>query len=194
MAGIKQAQNQSQVLGGKDGRLAEPNMVQRFEEVVLPHLAAAYNLARWLTRNSHDAEDLVQEAYLRAFKSFGGFRGHDGRAWLLMIVRNTCYTWLHENRKQELATTFDEEIHTMGDGRANPETLLLESADHQLLKDALEELPLEFREVVVMRELEGMSYKEIAGLVGIPVGTVMSRLARARERLQRRLIPSVKEP
>jgi RNA polymerase sigma factor (sigma-70 family) len=169
-------------------------MLKRFEEAMLPHLAAAYNLARWLTRNGHDAEDLVQESFLRAFKSFESFRGGDGRAWLLAIVRNTCYTWLQENRVQELTTVYDEALHTIEDDSRNPETLLLESADHQLLKETLEELPLEFREVIVLRELEGMSYKEIAALLGIPVGTVMSRLARARERLERRWTPSVKEP
>jgi RNA polymerase sigma factor (sigma-70 family) len=169
-------------------------MLRRFEEAMLPHLAAAYNLARWLTRNGNDAEDLVQEAFLRAFKSFEGFRGGDGRAWLLTIVRNTCYSWLQANRVRELTTAYDEAIHTIEDDSRNPETLLLESVDNQLLKEILEELPLEFREVIVLRELEGMSYKEIAGLVGIPVGTVMSRLARARERLERRLTPSVKEP
>ncbi len=168
-------------------------MLKRFEEAMLPHLAAAYNLARWLTRNSNDAEDLVQEAFLRAFKSFEGFRGGDGRAWLLTIVRNTCYSWLQANRAQELTTAYDEAIHTVEDDSRNPEILLLESADNQLLKETLEELPLEFREVIILRELEGMSYKEIAGLVGIPVGTVMSRLARARERLERRLAPSIKE-
>jgi RNA polymerase sigma-70 factor, ECF subfamily len=169
-------------------------MVKRFEEAMLPHLAAAYNLARWLTRNGSDAEDLVQDAYLRALKGFEGFRGGDGRAWLLRIVRNTCYTWLQENRVQEFATTFDEELYTIENDSTNPETLLLRSADKQPLKEALEKLPLEFREVIVLRELEGMSYKEIAELAGIPVGTVMSRLARARERLQQLLIASVKEP
>jgi RNA polymerase sigma factor (sigma-70 family) len=173
--------------------LAEPNMLKRFEEAVLPHLDAAYNLARWLTRNTHDAEDLVQEAYMRAFKSFHGFRGGDERAWLLTIVRNTCYTWLQANRAQELTVPFDEEMHTLKEESRNPETLLLENAEHQLLKNTLEELPVEFREVLVLRELEGMSYKEIADLAGIPVGTVMSRLARARERLQRRSTSSVEE-
>jgi RNA polymerase sigma factor (sigma-70 family) len=164
--------------------LAEPEKLGSFEATVLPHLPAAYNLARWLTRNGHDAEDLVQEAYLRALKAFDGFRGGDGRAWLLTIVRNTCYTWLQENRAKEFTTAFDEEIHVIEDNSRNPEDLALASADQQLLKVALEELPLEFREVIVLRELEGMSYKEIAGLAGIPVGTVMSRLARARERLK----------
>jgi RNA polymerase sigma-70 factor (ECF subfamily) len=169
-------------------------MVERFEEAMLPHLAAAYNLARWLTRNGPDAEDLVQDAYLRALRGFEGFRGGDGRAWLLRIVRNTCYTWLQENRVQELATTFDEELYPVENDSTDPETLLLRSADKQFLKEALEKLPLEFREVIVLRELEGMSYKEIAELAAIPVGTVMSRLARARERLQQLLTASVKEP
>jgi RNA polymerase sigma factor (sigma-70 family) len=172
--------------------LAEPNMRKQFEEAMLPHLSAAYNLARWLTRNGNDAEDLVQEAFLRAFKAFDGFRGGDGRAWLLTIVRNTCYTWLEGNRAQELTISFDEEMHSAEDEHRNPEALLLTSADHQLLKKALEELPVEFREVLVLRELEGMSYKEIAGLAGIPIGTVMSRLARARERLERLLMPLIK--
>jgi RNA polymerase sigma factor (sigma-70 family) len=169
-------------------------MLRRFEETMLPHLSAAYNLARWLNRNGDDAEDLVQEALLRAFKSFGGFHGGDGRAWLLTIVRNTCYTWLQANRAQELMMSFDEEMHSKEDERRNPEALLLKTADEQMLKKALEELPVEFREVIILRELEGMSYKEIAGLAGIPVGTVMSRLARARERLEQRLMPSIKEP
>jgi RNA polymerase sigma-70 factor (ECF subfamily) len=175
--------------------LNEPDKLGRFEQVVLPHLDSAYNLARWLIRNDPDAEDLVQEACLRALKSFDGFRGGDARAWLLTIVRNSCYTWLQQNRLQELTTTFDEEIHTADEQSQNPETLLLESADARLVQDALEALPPEFREVIVLRELEGMSYKQIAGLCGIPVGTVMSRLARARQRLERYFAGSVsKEP
>ena len=165
--------------------MQEQNKLVRFEQAVLPHLDAAYNLARWLTRNDADAQDVVQEAALRAFKFFGGFRGGDARAWLLTIVRNACYTWLQKNRAHELATAFDEEAHGVtGD---NPETLLLEKVDSQSLKQALEELPAEFREVVILRELEGLSYKEIAGVACVPVGTVMSRLARARKRLQLRL-------
>ena len=132
--------------------MTEPDMLKRFEEAVLPHLAAAYNLARWLTRNDHDAEDLVQEAYLRALKAFDGFRGGDGRAWLLTIVRNTCYTWLRQNRMEDLTEAYDEEIHTLERDSSNPETLLLASADAQLLRQALEELPVEFREVLVLRE------------------------------------------
>ena len=155
-----------------------------FEQTVMPHLDAAYNLARWLTRNEHDAEDVVQEAYLRAFEFFGGFYGTDGRGWLLTIVRNTCYTWLRKNRAGELSTEFNEEIHHEEVASPNPEELLLENADRQHLKDALEELPVEFREALVLREIEGLSYKEIADVSGVPVGTVMSRLARARDRLK----------
>jgi RNA polymerase sigma factor (sigma-70 family) len=159
----------------------------RFEQAVLPHLDAAYNLARWLTRNDQDAEDVVQEACLRAFKFFGGFHGGASRAWLLAIVRNTCYTWLQHNRAHELTTTFDETIHDVACDTLNPETLLLHRADAQVLRQALEALPVEFREVVILRELEGLSYKEIADIADIPLGTVMSRLARARKRLQRDL-------
>ncbi len=151
----------------------------------MPHMDAAYNLARWLTRNDADAEDVVQEATLRAFKFFGGYRGGDGRAWLLTIVRNTCYTWLQQNRAHAPLTDFDEETH--GVESMNPETILLGVVDRQRLKDALEELPVEFREVVILRELEGLSYKEIANIINVPTGTVMSRLARARKRLQLRL-------
>lgn len=173
----------------------ESDQLRCFEQAVVPHLGSAYNLARWLIRNDHDAEDLVQDACLRALKSFVGFRGGDPRAWLLTIVRNSCYTWLRQNRRQELTTAFDEKIHTAEDRSRSPEALLIESADARLVKDALEELPPEFREAIVLRELEGMSYKEIADLCGIPVGTVMSRLARARQRLERHVIGLLnKEP
>jgi RNA polymerase sigma-70 factor, ECF subfamily len=158
-----------------------------FENSVLPHLNAAYNLARWLTRNGQDAEDAVQEACLRACRFFGSFRGGDARAWLLKIVRNTCYNQFQENRLQELATTFDEEIHSEDDDSMTPETLLLRSADSQLLRQALEELPVNFREVLVLRELEGLSYREIAEVADIRPGTVMSSLFRARERLRQSL-------
>ena len=170
--------------------MGEPSILKRFEEAVLPHLAAAYNLARWLSRNDHDAEDLMQEACLRALKAFEGFRGGDGRAWLLTIVRNTCYTWLRRNRMEDLTEVYDEEIHTLERDSSNPERSLLETEDVQLLRQALEELPVEFREVLVLRELEGMSYREIADLMSVPVGTVMSRLARGRERLERQLTGS----
>ncbi len=158
-----------------------------FEEVVLPHLNAAYNLARWLTRNTQDAEDVVQEAYLRGFRFFGGFRGGNARTWLLKIVRNTCYTWLHQNRAQQITDPFDEQVHTEADESQNPETLLLQKANSQLLNQALEALPTVFREVLVLLEIEGLSYKEIAEVLEIPIGTVMSRLARARHRLRESL-------
>ena len=159
----------------------------RFEETIMPHLDAAYNLARWLTRNEHDAQDVVQEAFLRAFKFFGGFHGGNSRSWLLSIVRNTAYTWLQKNRKPELASVFDEEMHMVEDAASNPEVLVLRNADHQQLMTAIEQLPVEFREAIVLRELEGMSYKEIADMADVPIGTVMSRLARARKQLQQLL-------
>ena len=158
-----------------------------FEKAVLPHLNAAYNLARWLTRNDHDAEDVVQDAYLRALRFFGGFRGDDGRAWLLAIVRNTCYDFLRSHRPQELTEAFDEEVHTTVDDSQTPEVVLLRRADQAMVRRALETLPLPLREVIILRELEGLSYKEIADAAGIKIGTVMSRLARARARLQQLL-------
>jgi RNA polymerase sigma factor (sigma-70 family) len=160
--------------------------VARFERAILPHLDAAYNVARWLTRNDHDAEDVVQEAYLRAFRFFGGFHGVDGRAWLLTIVRNTANTWLTKNRPPEPTVAFDEEKYSRSPVRS-PEAALVQAEDTELLHRAIEELPREFREVIVLRELEGLSYKEIAGITAVPLGTVMSRLARARERLEQRL-------
>jgi RNA polymerase sigma-70 factor (ECF subfamily) len=158
-----------------------------FEKAVLPHLNAAYNLARWLTRNDHDAEDVVQDAYLRALRFFGGFRGDDGRAWLLAIVRNTCYDFLRSHRPQELTEAFDEEVHTTVDDSQSPEVVLIRRADQVMVRRALETLSLPLREVIILRELEGLSYKEIADAAGIKIGTVMSRLARARARLQQLL-------
>jgi RNA polymerase sigma-70 factor (ECF subfamily) len=151
-----------------------------FEQAILPHLDAAYNLARWLTRNDHDAEDVAQEACLRAMRFFDGFHGGSVRPWLLTIVRNTYLTWLQKNRGKETAPLEDE----AASGAANPEEELLERVDAQSLRQALDALPAEYREVIVLRELEELSYKEIADVAGIPIGTVMSRLARARRRLQ----------
>src|SRR6266542_1071976 len=162
-------------------------LLQNFEEAALPHLGAAYNLARWLTRDETDAEDVVQEAYLRAFKHFGSFHGGDGRPWLLAIVRNTCYTWMQHNRSPELTIPLDDELHEIESKDLNPEALLLQSAEVQMVRQALEELPVEFREVLVLRELEEMSYREIASITDLPLGTVMSRLARGRKRLQQAL-------
>jgi RNA polymerase sigma-70 factor (ECF subfamily) len=164
--------------------LRDTDQLARFEEAVLPHLDAAFNLARWLTRNDHDAEDVVQEGYLRAWQFFGGFHGSGGRAWLLAIVRNTCYTWLERNRPHQPAAIFDEEQHSGAQTGPSPEALASQREDRLQVRQALDELPLEFREVIVLRELEGLSYKEISDICGIPLGTVMSRLARARERLQ----------
>ena len=171
----------------------ESPALEGFEQSILPHLGVAYNLARWLTRNEQDAQDVVQEACLRAMKFFGGFHGGNSKAWLLTIVRNTCYTWLQQNRPHELTAVFDEGLHSGNQNPCTPETLLLQKYDNQSLKQAIEELPLEFREVLILRELEGLSYKEIAGISSVPVGTVMSRLARARKRLQEFLVNRMKE-
>ncbi|HSB29104.1 MAG TPA: sigma-70 family RNA polymerase sigma factor [Pyrinomonadaceae bacterium] len=157
--------------------------VQGFEEAALPHLSAAYNLARWLTRNDRDAEDVVQEAYLRAFQHFRSFQGGDARPWLLAIVRNTFYTWIRHNRAPELQPAIDEETYTQIPDGTDPEIQLLREADKQMVRGALEKLPANFREIIVLREFEELSYKEIADVVEIPLGTVMSRLARARRRL-----------
>jgi RNA polymerase sigma factor (sigma-70 family) len=161
--------------------------VGRFEQVILPHLDAAHNLARWLLRGGSDAEDLVQEASLRAWRGFNTFRGSDGRGWLLAIVRNTCFSWLRKNRRQELSDEFDEDIHSSATDAPDPERLLFEGLDATRVQQALEDLPAEFREAIVLRELEGLSYKEIGDIAGVPIGTVMSRLARARKRLQNTL-------
>ncbi len=153
----------------------------RFEQLVLPHIDAAFNLARWLLRGRADAEDVAQEALLRACRFFRGFHGGDARAWLLQIVRNTCYTWLEKNRPMELSMEFDEEIHLQAS--ATPETLAISGDDRERLILALETLPPRFREVLVLRELEGCSYKEIAAITSLPIGTVMSSLSRARRQL-----------
>jgi RNA polymerase sigma-70 factor (ECF subfamily) len=157
---------------------------ERFTQVVLPHLDAAYNLARWTTKNEHDAEDVVQESCLRALRFIDSFRGNDSRAWVLSIVRNTCATWLGRNRT---ASAQPEELESASDD-TNPEQIALRRVDIELLRKALEELPDEFREVIVLREIENLSYEEIAAVIGAPIGTVMSRLARGRRRLQERLI------
>jgi RNA polymerase sigma-70 factor (ECF subfamily) len=158
--------------------------ITSFEEAMLPHLDAAHNLAKWLLRNEEDAQDVVQEAYLRAFRSFGGFRGSNGRAWLLTIVRNTSYTLLKKSHAVDLTTPFDEEIHATGHEFVSPATILEHSEDSDLIREAIDDLPAEFREIVVLRHQEGLSYKEIADIAQIPPGTVMSRLARARAKLK----------
>jgi len=163
----------------------------RFETLVLPHLDAAYNLARWLVRSGADAEDAAQESMLRAYRFFAGFHGGDARAWLLQIVRNTCYSWLEKNRRAENMTELDEELHTVES--PSPEALATAGDNRERLAQALESLAPRYREVIVLRELEGCSYKEIASITSIPIGTVMSTLSRARRQLQLALTQTVRK-
>lgn len=157
----------------------------RFEELVLPHLNAGYNLARWLTRNVSDAEDVVQDASIRALKYIGSLNKSDARAWFLTIVRHAFYDWCGRNRPAEIAHDDGTAIETAVDPAAvDPEYAALRSAEAKVLADAVAELPLAFREVLILREMEELSYKEIARIADIPIGTVMSRLARARALLQ----------
>jgi len=160
---------------------------QRFEWLLMPHLGAAYNLARWLTRSAHDADDVVQDAYLRAFRAFSGYRGGDARTWLLRIVRNTCYTWLRQRRGENVSDGLLEPAELPDDDALDPEAQLIGQAAAARVRTALETLPAELREAVVLRELEGLSYKEIAEVAAIPLGTVMSRLSRGRKYLERAL-------
>lgn len=165
----------------------------RFAESILPHLNAAYNLARWLTRNEQDAEDIVQESYLRALHFFDGFQ-HEGnsRAWLLQIVRNTWHTWMRKNHPREMITD-EENIEKAVAANPDPEAALLQRANSELVRRAMEELSPAYREVLILREFEGLSYKEISSIVDAPLGTVMSRLSRAREELQGRLFSLMRE-
>jgi RNA polymerase sigma-70 factor (ECF subfamily) len=167
--------------------MPEQNCPWNFEREVLPHLDAAYNLARWLTRNDDDAQDVVQEAYIRAFRFFGGFRGGNARLWLLRIVRNTCYTWLRLNRPPQTTAEFDEELFGPDPDAQNAEEALLRNDSSTLVRQALETLPTDSREVLILRDIQGMSYKEISEVTGMPPGTVMSRLSRARSRLRQSL-------
>ena len=162
-------------------------MPERFDLLILPHLDAAYNLARWLVGNPADAEDIVQEAFLRALRFFDGFRGADSRAWLLKIVRNTSYSWLRKNRPTQLTDEFDETIHSDENADESAEMKLLSRAESKRVINALEALPLTFREILVLREIEGLSYKEISEVTGVAMGTVMSSLSRARHRLRGQL-------
>ena len=165
-------------------RLTESPRLSEFERKVLPHLDAAYNLARFLMRNEQDAEDVVQEAALRAFRFFDDFRGENSRAWFLRIVRNTSFTVLKKNRPDETNIAFDEELHGGQTPPMDAGVALDRAQDRQSVRAAIEQLPPEFREAITLRELEEASYKEIADIAGIPIGTVMSRLARARRQLQ----------
>jgi RNA polymerase sigma-70 factor (ECF subfamily) len=159
----------------------------------MPHLDAAYNLARWLTRNDHDAEDVVQDALVRAMRYFNGLRGDGARAWLLQIVRHTCYTWLQQNRPAERVALddFEEAWHEMPAPAADePPSIAIRKADREQINAAITALPVPYREVLVLRELEDLSYVDIARIADIPVGTVMSRLARARGLMRTALMPS----
>ena len=169
-----------------------PAIGASFDEIVLPHLDAAYRLARWLMRNEQDAEDVVQEAALRAFRYFRTFTGGNGRAWFLRIVRNTCYRW-RGRRVQALTDLFDEEQHSSARPASDPETLLLHTDDVTLIERMLSNLPDRFREVLVLRELEDLSYREMADVMGIPIGTVMSSLSRARRALRSALNNELKQ-
>jgi RNA polymerase sigma-70 factor (ECF subfamily) len=165
---------------------AAPAAASRFEQLVLPHLDAAYNLARWLTRNANDAEDVVQDACERAIKYIDGFRGGEPKAWFLAIVRHTGYDWIRRNRPTELIPDGADALESAVDtAQATPEQVALRHASGAALAEAIATLPLGFREVLILREIEEMSYREIARVVDIPIGTVMSRLARARALLQR---------
>lgn len=167
--------------------MAEHHMAGTVEESLLPHLDAAYNLAHWLVRNKQDAEDVVQEAYLRALRFWGGFRGVNSRAWLLQIVRNTCYSWVKRNHPADLSDEFDETVHSKEVSGEDAEAKLVSRANSDQIRRAFETLPAEFRELLVLREIEELSYKEISDVIGVPMGTVMSSLSRARGRLRHAL-------
>ena len=172
-----------------------PHVPTTFEQTMLPHLDAAHNLARWLLRHEQDAEDAVQEAFLRAHQAFGRFRGGDGRPWLLTIVRHICYSRLREKRRGAPPEAFDDELHGSSHDPAADNAIAWHEVKSAALQQALEHLAPEFREVIVLHELEGLAYREIAAVAEIPLGTVMSRLARARQKLQTALRPATqKEP
>jgi len=188
IAGIKSLGTLSEYLrvyGSMQEETGAASVRRSFDEIVLPHLDAAYNLARWLVHNTHDAEDVVQEACLRAVKFFEGYQGGDARSWLLRIVRNTSYSFLEKRRPADAVQEFDESIRIPSAEKPDAEALLLRSAENQALQVALEELPIAFREALILRELEDLSYKEIAEVMEIPIGTVMSSLARGRAQLRK---------
>jgi len=173
--------------------MADERQKRRFAEVVLPHLDDALSLARWLTGSVADAEDVVQEACIRAFGAIDGFRGGSPRAWLLTIVRNTAFSWLRKNRPKALIVTDDDSVFEAAQfasdpgGPPGPEAALIAKADAAMLNAAIAALPLNFREILVLREIDGLSYREIAEVVSLPIGTVMSRLSRSRKLLIARL-------
>lgn len=164
-----------------------------FEKLILPHRDSAYNFARWLTRNDNDAEDIVQDAFLRAFKFFGGFRGGDSKSWLLAIVKNVFYTKFSVSKKFDKIISMENNPVQISTDSTNPEIIYLRKENAGIIKDAIENLPLEFREVIILREMEDLSYKEISDILQIPAGTVMSRLARARKNLYLMLADQLKD-
>jgi RNA polymerase sigma-70 factor, ECF subfamily len=170
--------------------IAQRRQRSRFEKVALPHLDAAYSLARWLTRNDADAADVVQEAYLRAFRYFASYRDGDPKSWLLRIVRRTCYSWLERNRPAELvpleaADDPEDGSEPMPGSAGDLEALLANRSELRHLDRLIERLPPPLREAIVLRELHELGYREIAEVTGVPIGTVMSRLHRARAALRR---------
>jgi RNA polymerase sigma-70 factor (ECF subfamily) len=176
--------------------LLPDDKLNRFERLILPHLGAAYNLARHLTGNDQDAQDVVQEAYIRAFKAFDSFSNVNSAGWILTIVRNTCYTRLKRNQSAQPMESFNEDLHmnaavplgsATGFKQPTPEELVITDANQKIVRQAVAALPIGYREVIILREFEGLSYREIGKIVGIPIGTVMSRLARARKHLQHSL-------
>ena len=191
-AGLSNAAVNGQKAVDKAESAMSRSSASEFESVFLPHLDAAYNLARLLLRDTQDADDVVQESYLRALRGFGGFRGEASRAWLLKIVRNTCFTWIRDNRARAIWTELDEELHS---GESNtPEIQSVRNEEARAVTHCIEQLPLEFREAIILREMEQMSYQEIAEIAGVPQGTVMSRLSRARARLSQCLKYRLGEP
>ena len=173
--------------------------LRRFEEQISPHLSSAYNLAKWLARSHEDAEDVVRDAFLREFSAFEGYRGDDAqpqnaKAWLLTIVRNTSMTWLKRNRNAGATLGFEEALDDLRAPSPDPEEILLISCDREEVRQALEQLPWDFREAIVLRQMEGLSYREISATVGVPLGTVMSRLSRGRDWLRRILFNAEVNP
>ena len=178
---------------GPDRPATAPDVGESFDVVVLPHFDAGYRLARWLMRDEHDAEDVVQEASLRAFRYFRTFGGGDARAWFLRIVRNTCYGWRRHGFRAP-TDSFDEEQHSNARPQLDPEALLLQTVDATSIARAMSSLPDRFHQLLVLREFEGLSYRELADAIGIPIGTVMSRLSRARGALRGALDHEFKQP